>query len=202
MPKKPNILLDLDQTVIYAEPSENFDFDGNAEKMAKLSHADMDGVYVIFERPGLQPFLSYLFENFNVSVWTAASKDYALFITKNILLKEQSRKVDWIFFSYHCDISKKKSGRSKSLSMLWDVYDIPGYLPRDTVIIDDYSEVYDTQKGNCILAEPFIFSNEGSEDDDYFQRLIPELIKMKKYIDTEKGTDPAMNVNIAIKIKK
>ena len=39
-----------------------------------------DGHYKVFERPGLQEFLDYLFANFNVSVWTAASKSYALFI--------------------------------------------------------------------------------------------------------------------------
>jgi len=199
MSTKPNILLDLDQTVIYSEPAENFDFEGNAEKMEKIPHTDMEGVYVIFERPGLQTFLSYLFENFNVSIWTAASKDYALFITKNIILKEPSRKVDWIFFSYHCEISKKRTGRSKSLSILWDIYEIPGYSKKDTVIIDDNSEVFDTQRGNCIVAEPFVFSQEGSEDDDYFQRLLPQLMKMKKYIDNKEGIEPAMNVNIAIK---
>ena len=198
---KPNLLLDLDQTLIYSEPSEDFDFTTNQDKMDKMDHHDMDGVYVIFQRPGLQTFLTYLFENFNISIWTAASKDYALFIINNIILKDPSRKLDWIFFSYHCEISKKHTGHSKSLSVLWDIYKIPGYSKKDTVIIDDYNEVFDTQRGNCIVAEPFIFSNNDSENDDFLIRLIPHLINMKNYIKKNQGTEPAMDVNIKLKVK-
>ena len=199
MSTKPNVLLDLDLTLVYSEPAEDFDFVANKDKMDRIGHEDMDGVYIIFQRPGLQTFLTYLFENFNVSVWTAASKDYALFIIDKIILKEPDRKLDWIFFSYHCDISKKHTGRSKSLSMLWDVYNIPGYSKRDTVIIDDHIEVFDTQRGNCIIAEPFVFSNEGSEEDDYLDRLIPQLVNMKNYIIKDEGNEPAMNLNIKMK---
>ncbi len=199
MSPKPNVLLDLDQTLICSEACEDFDFEVNEDKMNKIEYEDMDGVYIIFQRPGLQPFLSYLFENFNVSVWTAASKDYALFIIDKIILKEPSRELDWIFFSYHCDISKSKTSRSKSLSVLWDIYNIPGYSKEDTVIIDDNSEVFETQRGNCIIAEPFIFSEDDSEEDNYLDRLIPQLVKMKKYIAAKEGTEPAINVNIKMK---
>ena len=41
---------------------------------------DFDYYYVVFERPYLQSFLDYIFDKFNVYVWTAASKDYALYI--------------------------------------------------------------------------------------------------------------------------
>ena len=46
--------------------------------MEKFSYHDMDGYYIVFERPGLQEFLDYLFANYIVSVWTAATKDYAI----------------------------------------------------------------------------------------------------------------------------
>ena len=96
----PNIILDLDQTIISAEADEDYDFNKNNKKVKLFKYYDMDSYYIIFERPGLQPFLDFLFSNFNVSIWTAASKDYALFIINKIILQnKKKRKIDWIFFS-------------------------------------------------------------------------------------------------------
>ena len=183
MPEKPerlNVVLDLDQTLISAEASDEYDFNSNKAKAKKFEFHDMDGYYVVFERPGLQPFLDYLFANFNVSVWTAASKDYALFIIDKIILSKPNRHLDWVFFSYHCDISKKKKDGSKDLSMFWDEYKLIGYDKDNTVIIDDYDEVYKTQPDNCIVAFPFEFTEKDSHKDDYLPHLQRALSTMHK----------------------
>jgi TFIIF-interacting CTD phosphatase-like protein len=185
---KPHVFLDLDQTLISAEANEDYDFKKYKKKSKLFSYEDMDGYYLVFARPGLQTFLDYLFKNFNVSIWTAASKDYALFIIDKIILAGKSkRKLDWIFFSYHCDISKNHKKASKSLSMLWDFYKLDGYTKDNTIIIDDYDEVYNTQPDNCFLAEPFEFTDEGSENDNFLKKLKPKLEKMRKNIRNNKG---------------
>lgn len=174
--KKFNILLDLDQTLISAEAEEEYDFIANRDKAKLFDFHDMDGYYIVFERPGLQKFLDFLFKNFNVSVWTAASKDYALFIVNKIILQNKpERNLDWIFFSYHCDLSKKLLKGSKDLSILWELYKITGYSPENTVIIDDYDEVYNTQKNNCIVALPFEFTDSNSDVDSYLEKLEENL---------------------------
>uniref|UniRef100_A0A6C0EK39 FCP1 homology domain-containing protein n=1 Tax=viral metagenome TaxID=1070528 RepID=A0A6C0EK39_9ZZZZ len=179
MSNKPRILLDLDQTIISAEPSEEYDFKKNKAKSKKFAHHDMDGYYIVFERPNLQKFLDFLFQNYLVSIWTAASKDYALFIIDKVVLAgKKDRKIDYIFFSYHCDISKDKKKGSKDLSMLWDIYKIDGYSKDNTVILDDYDEVHKTQPCNCIVAMPFEFTKEGSENDDFLNGLIPQLTQL------------------------
>lgn len=193
---KPNILLDLDQTLISAEPDEEYDFKKYKHKAKLFEYKDMDGYYIVFERPGLQKFLDYIFRNFNVSVWTAASKDYALFIIEKMIINgRKDRKLDWIFFSYHCDISKKLKKGTKDLSMLWDIYKIPGYTEKNTVILDDYDEVYKTQPDNCIIAQPFEFTNEGSEYDKFLEELIPKLKKMRLSIlnSENKGLTESIN---------
>jgi len=190
---KTNILLDLDQTLISAEASDEYDMDPSRAKMFQF--VDMDGYYVVFERPGLQKFLDYLFKNFNVSVWTAASKDYALFIIDKILLKKPGRHLDWIFFSYHCDISKRLKGGSKDLDMLWDEFKIPGYTRENTIIIDDYDEVYNIQKERCIIAHPFEVTEEGSENDTY-------LSDLRKALTAQKGSYSATTINKALKDAK
>lgn len=178
---KINILLDLDQTLISAEKYEEYDIEKYKKKAKKFKSQDMIGYYYVFERPGLQAFLNYLFKNFNVSIWTAASKDYALFIIENIILgKNITRKLDYIFFSYHCTLSEKKYKKTKNLRMLWEVYKLNGYFPYNTIIIDDYKEVFKTQPNNCILVKPFEFTKEGSEKDKFLKELKKELIKVKK----------------------
>jgi len=176
---KPNFLLDLDQTIISGEALDEFDTAKHWEKSKKFRNASMEDYYIIFERPYLQKFLDFLFKNFKVSIWTAASKDYALFIIeKFVIAGRKDRKVDYIFFSYHCSLSEKYKNSSKSLSMLWDVYGLQGYTQQNTVILDDYDEVYKSQTMNCVAATPFEFTGENSEKDQFLRRLIP---KLKKY---------------------
>lgn len=192
---KPRIVLDLDQTLISGEAIEEYNFKKYKEKAKLFDFDDMDGYYIIFQRPGLQEFLDFLFKYFKVSVWTAATKDYALFIIDKIILADKpGRELDWVFFSYHCDISDRIKKNSKDLKMLWEVYGIPGYNENNTVILDDYEEVHESQPGNCIIAEPFFFENKGSEKDDFLYRLKPILKRMIKNIDTG-DTQPAMYVN-------
>jgi RNA polymerase II subunit A small phosphatase-like protein len=193
---KKNLLLDLDQTVISGEASEEIDFNKYKEKSKLFRSDDMDGYYMIYSRPYLQEFLDYAFANFNVTVWTAATKDYALFICEKIIINNRpERKLDFIFFSYHCDLSKKFKKYSKELCMLWDIHKLPGYSEKNTVIIDDYkADVHKSQPNNCIIAPPFEFTKEGSENDTFLKDIIPEIEKMKIRMDKE-DHDIATGVN-------
>ena len=198
---KPCLILDLDQTLISAEASDELDFKKYEEKSKLFRSDDMDGYYEVYSRPHLQYFLDYAFKNFNVTIWTAASKDYALFITEKIILNEQpERKLDFIFFAYHCDISKKKLKHSKELCALWDIHKLPGYSANNTIILDDYkSDVHKCQPNLCVIAPPFEFTKEGSEHDTFLKDLIPELDKMKNRIETNQ-TLPNGYIDLATSI--
>ena len=205
-PSLPNMVLDLDQTLISAEASDELNFKKYKEKSDKFRSDDMDGYYMVYSRPHLQEFLDYAFKHFNVTIWTAASKDYALFIIEKIILNNQpERKLDFIFFSYHCDLSRKTKKHSKELCMLWDIHKLPGYSLKNTVIIDDYkSDIHDCQPNNCIIAPPFEFTKKESEHDTFLLNIIPQLNEMKTRIE-ENNEDLAISVNInmeTIKRKK
>lgn len=197
-----NILLDLDQTLISAEACDEFDFKKFKNKVGAFekddSVYDMDGYYKVFCRPHLQKFLDFLFKNFNVSIWTAASKDYALYIIKEIILKNHpERNLDFIFFSYHCDLSKRHKKGSKDLSILWDMYNIKGYGKDNTVIFDDYMEdVHKIQPQHCIIAKPFEFTEKDSENDKFLLDLIPILEeKLICKIDEKENTHLTQEIN-------
>jgi TFIIF-interacting CTD phosphatase-like protein len=176
MTKKYNIILDLDQTLISGECMKSH----NPEKYEKsklIPHKQMENLYVIYERPYLQVFLDYLFQNFNVTVWTAASKDYGLFIIKEIILRG-NRKLDYFFHSKHCDVSDKKNGSCKDLNMLFTTWKIPGYDKTNTMIIDDLKEVYKAQPNNCIPVSPFEFTKDNSENDTELLNVMKKLNKL------------------------
>ena len=176
---KPNVILDLDNTLISAEALTDFPFSehGIREKALKFPIHDMDGYYIIFERPYLQSFLDHLFTNYNVSIWTAATKDYALFIIKHIILKKPNRSLQFIMFSYHCDISKKLFKNSKDLRLIWNIFKLPGFTSENSLIIDDLQEVYDTQPQNAIHIKAFEILEQNSEADDELQQNVPSYIK-------------------------
>jgi TFIIF-interacting CTD phosphatase-like protein len=197
---KPCLILDLDQTVISAEASEELNFNKYKDKSKLFRSDDMDGYYEVYSRPHLQEFLDYAFKKFNVTIWTAASKDYALFIIEKIIINKQpERKLDFIFFSYHCDISKKKLIHSKELCSIWDIHKLPGYSSKNTVILDDYkADVHTCQPNNCIIAPPFEFTKEGSEDDVFLKEIIPELDKM---IDRINAGHPDLSEGVNLKFE-
>lgn len=175
-----NIFLDLDSTLIQSVEIDKIPEKGEqkkqfVEKMKKFSYKNMENYYLVFQRPFLQEFLDYLFENFNVSVFTAASKDYAIFIIEKFILTNSSRKLDYIFFDYHTDISEETTRQHKSIKMIQNLFKLPNYTTSNTIIIDDNIDVYEPQNNNCIIAIPFHFKTPLSENDDYLSGLINRL---------------------------
>jgi TFIIF-interacting CTD phosphatase-like protein len=169
--KKKHIVLDLDNTLIYSLPTDQYKPKKHRNRIKKFTFHNMDNDYIVFERPHLQQFLDYLFANYTVSIWTAASQNYALFIIDKIILKNKpNRKLEYILFSYHCDLSQNKTNCTKHLQMFHNKSPFK-YTTNNTFIIDDFIEVFETQPKNCIRAHSFSFKNLSSEHDKYLLHL-------------------------------
>ena len=91
---KGNVILDLDATCICSEKISDLNLEDTdvINKIKKFKSHNMDDFYIVFERPHLQQFLNFLFRNYNVSVWTAASKSYAIFIVQKITVFQNIEK--------------------------------------------------------------------------------------------------------------
>jgi hypothetical protein len=179
--KKINIVLDLDNTVINSlTPSEFKRVSKN--KINKFKYHYMDDAYIVFERPHLQEFLDFLFDpknNFEVSIWTAASKSYAIFIINNIILNKPGRKLDFVLYSQHCVQSQKYLNCIKDLSLFWNILDPKLYNKKNTYIVDDLEEVQIENDKNIFKAPIFDVLSKNSENDDYLLKLIKELKELK-----------------------
>jgi len=151
-------------------------------KKSQTSRSNRELQFRVYHRPYLQDFLDYIFENYNVAVFTAASKDYAAFIIDKIILVKPDRKLDFIFFSYHTDISRKYYNSPKNLKVLWDVFKIRGYRENNTIIIDDLDEVYNGNNNKNVIRAPYFDAADKNCRTDAFlsnKHVIP-LIEYKK----------------------
>lgn len=182
-----NIILDLDNTLISSVALED------RREIPGLKYHIMPNNYQIFERPHVQPLLDYLFEHFNVSVWTAASKDYAVFVINNVLLQKgkKKRKLDFVFWDYHCDLSKKTFGSLKNLRMLWEIFHMPGYNASNTCLFDDLDEVTGGQRCHALPVNSFdVDENEDPAKDTYLHQLLAVLNLEKDNLHTHQGVCP------------
>lgn len=149
--KRTNIILDLDNTIIssvkYSSISDEY-------RKIRAPHYIFNSEYIIFERPGTQRFLDFLFRHFDVSVWSAASKDYVHFIVNKVIARGR-RVPKIVLHSEHCSQSSKmyNPNSPKDLRYIYDRF--PGFNSANTFIIDDLDAVYDAQRDNCIHIFPF-----------------------------------------------
>ena len=158
--KRLNVLLDLDNTIINSLSMPYELKRVSQEYQDKIKYHDMEGQYRIFERPYLQVFLDYLFANYDVSIFTAADKEYALFIYDNIIKKpDPQRKIHYLFSGYHSDISEILYDSPKDLKLLWDQFNIANFKPCNTIIVDDLYDVYCANPDNCVRAPKFEILN-------------------------------------------
>ena len=176
MPPRKNIILDLDQTLIYSEFTKDFK---KSPKTDKFVHKKLDKDYITFERPHLQVFLDYIFKKYNVAIWTAANKSYAVAIINKFILIKPGRKLDFVFYSDHCDLSKQQKRGLKGLTMLWEYFKMRGYTENNTFIVDDNNEVNRIQKKNCYHIPAFDYNKRGSENDTELLRLMQILKDIK-----------------------
>jgi hypothetical protein len=186
--KKINVILDLDNTLISSAQMSKSELERNR----RLRFIDMKPYFRVYTRPYLQEFLDYVFKNFNVSIWTASSKDYAVFISLNIveqrrdyeenyiMLDRPERKVKVLLYSINCDESQHyySPDSPKDLRYLFD--NIKIFNPCNTIIIDDLGEVSDVNPQNTIRAEKFEYNDAKAKDDIFLLKAMEILSVQKK----------------------
>jgi hypothetical protein len=185
-PNKINLVLDLDNTLISSKEM-------NHPIVDELKHIRMENYYRVYLRPYLQEFLDFAFKNFNVCIWTAASKSYAFFVNKRIveeprkydsdfiMLDKPTRKIKILLYGRNCEESMSlfSSESPKDLKYLF-VQEDKIFTKCNTIIIDDLAEVNEVNKGNSIRIPYFDSENNGASEDDFLLRTMDILNFQKK----------------------
>jgi hypothetical protein len=173
--QRPLVILDLDNTCVCAVEMEDIK---KVKNPTQFRHVDLENVYRIYERPGLQSMLDILFTNYQVAVWTAAGLTYALFVIQHFIINNHdSRHIQFIMWDDHCDYSTKCSKQTKDMSFLVTMY--PS-LPM--VLLDDNEQVLD--QTHTINSNYFDVTKKHANQ-DRFCESVPELLRT--YFMNDKG---------------
>ena len=158
------VILDLDNTCICAIETENIK---DVVYPDSFKSKDLEDIYRIYERPGLQSFLDDLFKYYDVAVWTAAGLTYALFVIDNFILSKKGRNLKFILWDEHCVYSSKRHPNklTKDLSLLY-----PFYNKENMVLIDDNDNV--VQQEGVIHSDYFDITNKKSKHDKFLYKTM------------------------------
>lgn len=156
---KPLLILDLDETLIYATESS--------------LHRDPDfrvGQYYVYRRPGLQAFLSHCAERFLLAVWTSSSPPYAARVVANI--KPIGLDFQFVWARDRC--TRRMDMETLEHEWLKDLKKVKrrGFALERVLVVDDTAEKLVRSYGNLIRVEPYL----GSLDDQ-------ELPALSVYLD-------------------
>jgi hypothetical protein len=188
---KLHVILDLDSTIIHSlEYSECLFLPTDFQNI--FHHKDMIGYVRVFARPHLEYFMDYIFENFDVSVMTAADYGYGWFIIQNFILTKPDRKLNYFFHNYHTELADERYGKHKDLRLVYDIFDIDNMTPNNTVIIDDHPKVQAANKQNVIpVVPPFLVYDDNTNKpnydmikDQFLLEAIDKLEEMKYNLET------------------
>ncbi len=169
--KEFNVILDLDNTIICAVEMDYYNANKNKMTLldSNLKYEDFENAYRIYQRPHLEEFLTFIFRNFNVAIFTAASKDYGLFILDNIIRKIiPDQELSFFFYDYHTDLSRKYYNSPKDLRLLWNKFPTT-FHQHNTIIIDDLKDVKVANGFNCINIKEFEVIDENYESEKDFK---------------------------------
>ena len=166
MNTKINVILDLDSTIIHSVEYDECVFLTTSFQNS-FDHKDMIGYVRVFGRPHLQYFLDYLFENFEVSVLTAADYGYGWFIVQNFILNNPKRQLKYFMHNYHTEMADEIYGQHKDLRMCYDIFHLRNMSSCNTVIIDDHAKVFQANGLNTIQAPPFTVIDERTTKPNY-----------------------------------
>lgn len=156
-----HLILDLDETLIRVSttPIKDYDFTFTLQSIK----------YYGRKRPNLDLFLTFAFRRFQtVSIWTAATAEYARKVLNHIMTAEQRRKI--AFLRTRRDLEGAPGSYYKPLKKIFSTPNARklGMNPRNTIMIDDRDDVLRDNPGNGIKIPPW----NGVKGDQYLPKLI------------------------------
>ncbi|UJR17409.1 hypothetical protein I4U23_004304 [Adineta vaga] len=165
------LVLDIDGTMIFAEQKSNLAY----IQVEQDHHFKIDdGSILVWKRPGLDEFVEWCFEHYDIGIWSASSSEYVHSVLACIIPDHLRSKLKFIWTSIRC--TRKSQERSldiyavpftiKRLQKLWR-NSTKTYNRRNTLILDDTPTTYQKNYGNAIP----IISYSGSIKDCELERV-------------------------------
>lgn len=171
--KKCLLILDLDETLIYA-----------TEKPLERAADFGVGPYQVYRRPFLEAFLTGMAKSFELAVWSTGTDDYVADICRQIQLKDSPFQLIW--GRSPCNLAwSETDGEFIHIKRLAKLKR-KGYQLERMLIVDDTPAKCRENYGNAVYVKPFM----GDLNDNELQRLatyLPRLADCPKVRRIEKS---------------
>lgn len=172
---KTLLVLDLDHTLIYASKVENKNITESIPK-------DDEDYSIIYQeitcfsgkkRPHLNTFFDYIFEHFDIAVWSAGNEQY-VYATINHIFGEKKKLLKFVYTGDQCEnkLIDNQIMKIKPLSKIW------GYDQSKIIILDDNEYTFTKNPHNALKISCW----SGDKTDDKLLRCI-EILKILKTCD-------------------
>ena len=161
--KKKLLVLDLDETLIHA----------NEVSIGRKPDFDI-GDYIVYKRPGVNEFVEYCFEHFDVAIWTSSNRLYADAIV-NFLIPDPS-KLQFVWARERCTQRFIAETYEYTHLKVFKKLKDQGYSLDLIIGIDDSPEKYVRNYGNLVKVNPYF----GEETDNELSLLTRYLEILKQ----------------------
>jgi hypothetical protein len=162
--KPLNCVFDLDNTLVCAVPfNQLYIIPQHIQSFFKYidyvtDESNINSVlnYRIFIRPYFIEMITEISSFCNISIWTAATREYANFIFNTIF--PINIKVNFILDREHTEYCVSKFNKFKPLEYIYTFapqYTTQEYNKCNTIIVDDLIDVASSNPFNCIQIKPF-----------------------------------------------
>jgi TFIIF-interacting CTD phosphatase-like protein len=180
-----HIILDLDETIVSI-----------TEKPSASDHFQFtigSTTYYGQKRPGLKPFLEYIFKTFDsVNVWTAATRAYADHVLHFILTPRQRAQLKFLYTRDNVQVEKKTGMYSKPLRKIFSTPEAKalGITRKNTLMVDDREDIFKNNKGNGMVIPPW----HRHAHDKYLNHLT-RVLKLLESIELKSAKRPFILLN-------
>lgn len=165
-PPSKLLVLDLDETLVYATTTPLVD------RPAANFRA---GLYYVYERPHVRPFLQACFGLFTVAVYTSASPVYAVEIVAQLFGENASRLL-FVWASERCsrvyDAEAQDFYWRKNMGKVRKRF---GWPLSSVIVVDDTPQKWAQSYGNLVHVAPW----EGDPNDTELPRLLIYLTALR-----------------------
>lgn len=181
-PYKKNIIFDLDETLLHTfDDMVHYDLYKDDEFFKKYIYKLDFGDYEMwgFYRPYLKLMLNNIINIYDISVWSAGTKDYVNNLSKNIF-NDIPLKFIWCrdkCYNYY-DIHDNYNYLKKPISKVFDNHKFMNY--DNTIIIDDRYDVSSDNIFNHIHVPKYNFRNIDMNDKQQVYKYIYDDDVIKK----------------------
>ncbi|MBC7796636.1 MAG: HAD family hydrolase [Pyrinomonadaceae bacterium] len=158
------LILDVDETLIYA--TEN--------RLSTKPNFTVGDKYHVYERPFVEKFLIWCFENFEVAVWTSATADYAAEIIAKLFPKTENH-LSFVWTREQCTFSICDESRENFFEKKSTKLRRKGYNLKNVIVVDDNPQMWRNSYGNLVRVKPYF----GEVEDDELNKLMLYLNFLK-----------------------